>query len=198
MELSDYLNNAYSYPSYRKLLDDLIIQNKTTGPNQSADLMEYAKLNLHRMKRLEKTAVLRNDVTETLLKIKNKYTFLVLTEGWCGDAAQNIPLFWLMEKTCANLTLKLILRDENLELMDQYLTNGGRSIPKLICIENTSNNVIFTWGPRPEKAQNFVLDAKKKGVDKKKMATELHSWYAIDKLQSTQNEFVKLISSFLV
>ncbi len=198
MELSDYLNNAYSYPSYRKLLDDLIIQNKTTGPNQSADLMEYAKLNLHRMKRLEKTAVLRNDVTETLLKIKNKYTFLVLTEGWCGDAAQNIPLFWLMEKTCANLTLKLILRDENLELMDQYLTNGGRSIPKLICIENTSNNVIFTWGPRPEKAQNFVLDAKKKGVDKKKMATELHSWYAIDKLQSTQNEFVKLISAFLV
>ncbi|MBL7918563.1 MAG: thioredoxin family protein [Bacteroidia bacterium] len=198
MQLSDYLNNAYSYPSYRKLLDDLIIENKTTGPDQSADLMEYAKLNLHRMKRLEKTAVLRNDVTEALLKIKNKYTFLVLTEGWCGDAAQNIPLFWLMEKTCANLTLKLILRDENLELMDQYLTNGGRSIPKLICIENTSNNVIFTWGPRPETAQIFVLDAKKKGVDKKEMATELHSWYATDKLQSTQNEFVKLISTFLV
>lgn len=198
MELSDYLNKAYSYQNYRKLLDDLIIQNKTTGPDQSADLLEYAKLNLHRMKRLEKTAVLRNDVTEALLKIKNKYTFLVLTEGWCGDAAQNIPLFWLMEKTCANLTLKLILRDENLELMDQYLTNGGRSIPKLICIENTSNNVIFTWGPRPETAQNFVLDAKKKGVDKKEMATELHGWYATDKLQSTQNEFVKLISVFLV
>ncbi|MBL7916809.1 MAG: thioredoxin family protein, partial [Bacteroidia bacterium] len=77
-------------------------------------------------------------------------------------------------------------------------TNGGRSIPKLICIENTSNNVIFTWGPRPETAQNFVLDAKKKGVDKKEMATELHGWYATDKLQSTQNEFVKLISVFLV
>ncbi|MBA3679783.1 MAG: thioredoxin family protein [Bacteroidetes bacterium] len=185
------------YQNYLDLLNNLMAEGKTTGPDQSEDYLNYAKLNLARMNRLNKTATLTTELKETLQKVNFPCIFLVLTEGWCGDAAQNIPTLHLIEEECKNIELKLILRDENLELMDQYLTDGGRSIPKLICLSKVSLKEIFTWGPRPEAVQHIMLELKEKKAEKSEKAEKIHKWYAADKTLSLQKELKDLIEKYL-
>jgi hypothetical protein len=174
-----------------------MLENKTTGQDQSAEMIEYARLNIHRMQRLEKTIQLDVQLIEAVKNIRMPIEFIVLSEGWCGDAAQNIPVFALMEKVSANLKLCILLRDENLEIMDAYLTNGGRSIPKLICVNSQTKEQLFVWGPRPQACQEIMTTMKEQGLEKKEIAEKIHAWYAMDKTNSLQKEFVVLINSHL-
>jgi len=195
--MKQYIDRAMNYKQYMDLLDGLMAQGKTTGSNQSEDYLNYAKLNLARMHRLNKTAALTSELKDSLQKVNSKFIFLVLTEGWCGDAAQNIPTMHLLELENKNIELKLILRDENLELMDKYLTNGGRSIPKLICLKANTLEEIFTWGPRPEAIQQTVVELKTKNVSAMEKAETIHKWYAVDKTMSLQKELKDLIEKHL-
>lgn len=195
--MKQYVDRSINYKQYIDLLDDLMKQGKTTGPNQSEDYLNYAKLNLARMHRLNKTATLTNELKEVLQKVKFPFIFLVLTEGWCGDAAQNIPTMHLIEEACKKVELKLIFRDENLELMDRYLTGGGRSIPKLICLDKVSLKEIFTWGPRPEAVQHIMLDLKERKAPPTEKAEIIHKWYAEDKTLSLQKELKDLVEKYL-
>ncbi|WP_042143011.1 thioredoxin family protein [Paucisalibacillus sp. EB02] len=93
---------------------------------------------------------------EFFSKLRNKnLRVIVITEDWCGDAMMNTPvLLHLAEKN--DMEVRMILRDSNLELMDQYLTNGkSRSIPIFIFIDERGNEVA-KWGPRAEPVQNYV------------------------------------------
>src|SRR6056300_75582 len=151
------LQKTYTYQAYKDLVKTLLLEGKSTGPNQSEDLTNYSLLNDKRMKRLDKTIKTLDDTKQFLKTIKSPQTWLVLTEGWCGDAAQNLPVIHRMAEVNSNINLQLVLRDENLELMDLFLTNRGRSIPKLIALDKDLN-ILFTWGPRPQTATNMVLD----------------------------------------
>src|SRR5699024_10445247 len=99
---------------------------------------------------------------EFVQKLKEKnLRVIVLTEDWCGDAMLNIPILLRMAEQ-SNLPVRLLLRDQNLELMDQYLTNGkSRSIPIFIFI-NEDGEEVTTWGPRTEKIQAFSEEQRKK------------------------------------
>jgi hypothetical protein len=196
MNLNKYNQASMSYPEYRNLLESLIKEGKTTGADQSESMINYAKLNLQRMQRLDKTLRLSDELKAFIKRLNKPLTAYILTEGWCGDAAQNIPLFYLMEQENPNFMVKLLLRDEHLELIDQYLTNGGRSIPKLICVDQNGKE-LFNWGPRPKPAQDFVMEAKEKGIPKEEMANALHLWYAKDKLLSSQKEIADLLAQHL-
>ena len=117
----------------------------------------------------------------------------MLTEGWCGDAAQNLPVINKMADLNENITLKIVLRDENLDLMDLFLTNGGRAIPKLIALDK-DNNLLDTWGPRPAVATKMVADYKTKhGALDAQLKEDLQVWYNKDKGKSTQDDFIKLL-----
>lgn len=194
----NYIDRAMTYTAYRNMLDQLMAAGKTTGGNQSEEFIHYAKLNLHRMQRLDKTMVLSQSLVTALKKVSSGFIWLVLTEGWCGDAAQNIPVMDQVTKLCPHIELKLLLRDENLDLMDQYLTNKGRSIPKLICLEKGSGEEKFNWGPRPLEAQNLMLSLKEQGIGHAEKALLIQKWYNADKTASTQEELRKLIEEFLV
>ncbi len=196
--MKQYIDKAMNYTQYMDLLEGLMTQGKTTGSNQSEDYLNYAKLNLARMHRLNKTATLSPELKTALQKVNSGFIFLVLTEGWCGDAAQNIPTMHLIEIENKNIELKLVLRDENLELMDKHLTNGGRSIPKLICLEKESLKEVFTWGPRPEAIQQTVLELKEKKASPMEKAEIVHKWYTADKTLSLQKELETLIVSYLL
>lgn len=196
--MKQYIDRSMNYKQYVDMLDNLMSQGKTTGQNQSEDYLNYAKLNLARMHRLNKTATLDTEMKSSLQKVSSKYIFLVITEGWCGDAAQNIPTMHLIELENNNIQLKLILRDENLELMDKYLTNGGRSIPKLICLKAETLEEVFNWGPRPEAVQQTVLELKDKNASLMEKAEIVHKWYATDKTLSLQKELRKLVEKHLV
>ena len=195
--MKTYIDKAITYTEYVDMLDGLMAEGKTTGSNQSEDYLNYAKLNLARMHRLNKTATLTDELKEQLQKVKFPFIFLVLTEGWCGDAAQNIPTLHLMEEECKKIEVKLILRDENLELMDQYLTGDSRSIPKLICLNKVSLKEVFTWGPRPDAVQHIMLELKEKNAPMAEKAEKIHKWYAEDKTLSMQKELMDLVEQYM-
>ncbi|MCC6372569.1 MAG: thioredoxin family protein [Bacteroidia bacterium] len=197
MNTSSYLQQALNYSEYKQLIQTLFAQGKTTGHNQSAELIDYAKLNIQRMMRVEKTTQIGDSLKATLNKIKGNYIWLVITEGWCGDAAQNLPAFELIEKVCPKIELKLILRDDNPELIDRYLTNGSRSIPKLICFEKETLTELFVWGPRPQALQNKVVELVKENMPKEERGLFIQKWYNADKSASLQHEMHDLIEKFM-
>lgn len=191
--IENSLENALSYSEYRVLVSELLSKGKSTGAIQSDDLLNYSTLNDKRMKRLDKTVKLTKETVAKIKDINEPQTWLVLTEGWCGDAAQNLPVIHKLAEENPNINLKLVLRDENLELMDGFLTNGGRSIPKLIALDK-ENEVINTWGPRPTIATKMVADYKEKngGLDAA-FKTDLQVWYNKNKGINTQEDIISML-----
>ena len=189
------LQNTYTYQEDRDLVSDLLAEGKSTGPNQSEDLTNYSMLNDRRMKRLDKTIKISEETRQKVQALKETQTWLVLTEGWCGDAAQNLPVLNKIAELNENINMKFILRDENIELMDLFLTNGGRSIPKLIALDK-NNNVLKTWGPRPSFANKMVTEYKaKNGNLDAQFKQDLQVWYNKDKGKSTQEDFIAFVKS---
>lgn len=195
--INQYLATAISYPQYRDLIDKLLTEGKTTGQGHPESFVEYTRLNVTRMERLDKTVALTNDLLNLLNGLKRRYIWLVITEAWCGDAAQNLPVLHLMAKQAPNIDLKLVLRDENPELMDEYLTNGSRSIPKLIILDAETLQELGTWGPRPA-ATLPLLKAYKADPNKthEEFAKEIQLWYAKDRTLSTQHEIMAKLQEY--
>ena len=189
--IENSLKNALSYEGYRAFVSALLTNGKATGMEQSEALTNYSLLNNKRMKRLDKTIKLSEETLQEFQKISEPKTWLVLTEGWCGDAAQSLPVLNKIAKSTDKIDLKVILRDENLPLMDLFLTNGGRSIPKLIALDK-DNNVIDSWGPRPTTASKMVADYKEKNsaLDPQ-FKQDLQLWYNKDKGENVQADFVR-------
>jgi len=191
--IANSLQKTISYTDYRALVSNLLAEGKATGPEQSEDLTNYSRLNDRRMKRLDKTIKISEEAMLEFQKLKQPQTWLVLTEGWCGDAAQNIPVLNKIAEATAHIDLKIVLRDEHLPLMDLFLTNGGRSIPKLIALDK-DNNVMDSWGPRPTTATKMVADYKEKnGALDLAFKEDLQVWYNKDKGKSVQEDFVNLV-----
>lgn len=192
--IKNSLENSYSYSEYRNQVTSLLRQGKVTGLEQSEALANYTALNEARMNRLEKTIVLTEQVKIALSTLKTKYIWLVISEGWCGDAAQLLPIMHKMAEFSENIEMRVALRDENEELMNLYLTNGGKAIPKLVVIDAETNTVLGDWGPRPLGAKNLIIDYKAThGVVDETAKTELQKWYLQDKGVSTQTEILLLI-----
>lgn len=188
--VKESLSKAISYPDYRAIVTQLTLENKSTGVEQSEALANYTMLNDKRMKRLDKTLKINNEITEKLGKINKKITFLVLTESWCGDAAQTMPVMHKMAEVNANIDFKVVLRDENLSLMNLFLTNGTLSIPKLVIL-NENLEVLADWGPRPQEAAQMVVDYKKEhGTLTDEFKQDLQLWYTKDKGQSTASDIL--------
>jgi len=187
------LQNSHSYTEYRNIVSKLIREGKSTGNEQSADLLHYSELNEIRMKRLEKTLKLDAEVEKTLQNITSKQTWLIISEGWCGDAAQILPIIKLMSEASENIDLKLVFRDENEELMNLFLTNGAKSIPKLLILDE-KKNLINHWGPRPEAAKNLIINYKANhGIVDETAKIALQKWYLDDKGISIMKEIVTIL-----
>lgn len=205
-----YLEKSISYQEYRTLAQELLDKGTTTNGDNRSDILEYTNMNMYRMNRLDKTTKVNESVKNALsnlsLKENENYYWVVLTESWCGDAAQLVPVMnKIAEEAGEKLDIRFLLRDENPDLIDAFLTNGGRAIPKLIFVkeEKTENDIqlkiINSWGARPAEAQKLVDDYKQKVKqnpaleDYKTFSESLHGWYAKDKTQHTQNELAELL-----
>ena len=194
--MKEYLERSISYDAYRELIDTLLSQGKTTGTNQSEAMTGYAALNRQRMQRLDKTVVLSSEVKAAARRVSRPMIWLILTEGWCGDAAQNIPLIEKIARENDIIETRYILRDENLELMDQFLTNGARSIPKLIALDAATLEVLGSWGARPKAAQDLFASMKANGTEKSVILEEMQRWYNSDRGRSLQDEFTWLLAEW--
>ena len=192
--IQNALENSFSYANYRKHVAQLIVKGQATGHTQSENLLHYSELNETRMNRLEKTIAIIDEVKFKLENLHRNYIWVVITEGWCGDAAQILPIINKMSEVSKNIDLQIVLRDDNNALMQHFLTNGGKAIPKLIVIDAENLEVISDWGPRPKGATQLITDYKlEHGVIDETAKTALQKWYLHDKGIATQNEIIKML-----
>lgn len=192
--LENSLSNSFSYQEYRNLVTNLFKSGKVTGNEQSESLVHYTELNEARMHRLDKTMKVTDDVKSFLENLKADYIWLVISEGWCGDAAQILPIINKMALTSNKIDFRIVLRDDNDALMNNFLTNGSKSIPILIILEKDTLKVINHFGPRPKPAIDLVKNYKEKfGIIDETIKTNLQKWYLQDKGVSTQQEIIGLI-----
>lgn len=191
---AEKLTTSMSYAAYDDLLQALVKEGKTTGNNQTEEFIEYGRVNLQRMHRVHKTLVLTNELKQAVSNIQTPHTLLVITEGWCGDSAQIVPVFDHLCRQTNLLELRFVLRDDNANIMDRYLTNGARSIPKVICFETATLVDRFVWGPRPKALQDEVIKLLEAKVSKEEKGLFVQKWYNADKTLSIQQELTELFA----
>lgn len=192
--LNNYWAGGMTWTEYRKLVDDLLAQGLSTGDNNSPEMVEYAKLNQARMQRLEKRTQILTEELQTVSSLPSGLRVLVIAEGWCGDAAQVCPPAELLFQEL-NIETRYVLRDKDTTLIDMFLTNGGRSIPVFIAMDEAGNAIGEKWGPRPVALQELRAGWVAEGLPFEKQAELLHGWYARDKTVSTQQELLKWLKS---
>ena len=192
--IKESLTKGISYSEYRNLVEKLVEEKSTTGNSKTDALIEYTKLNDKRMKRWDKTLKIPLDTEEKIKSIDSKVTWLVITESWCGDAAHLMPVMNKVAKINKNINFKVVLRDKNDALMNQFLTNGSKSIPKIIMLDDATNEVVSTYGPRPSVATKMVNDFKKEyGVLTPDFKQDLQVWYNKDKGQGTLEDLTEML-----
>jgi hypothetical protein len=192
--INNSLGNSISYQEYRELVAKYAAEGKTSGTTQTPDYINYTKLNESRMHRLDKTLQLVDEVKVYLENLNKEYLWLVLAETWCGDAAQVLPVINKMAQASDKIELRILLRDDNEAVMNLFLTNGTKSIPKLIILDKESGEVIADFGPRPVEAKQLIIDYKvTHGVVDETAKIELQKWYLADKGVAIQKEILALI-----
>jgi thioredoxin-like negative regulator of GroEL len=167
--------------------------------DKAKELAGYSALNLQRMNRILKTMTILAELEQVVLSLNKAYEWIIITEPWCGDSAQILPVWTKVAELNPNrISVKIVLRDQNEALMNQYLTNGSKSIPKVVCFDGQANEV-FVWGARPVDAQEIMTSWKNnpQGKSWEQIETELHTWYAKDKTYSTQKEILQLLRTEL-
>ncbi|EJF08748.1 thioredoxin family protein [Pontibacter sp. FD36] len=192
--LTPELINPLTYQSFRQLVDELVANNQTSGPEQTEERIGYTRLNQQRMKRVEKQFAINPDLLAALQQPRPEWHWVVLVESWCGDGAQQLPALAAIADAVPTIELTIILRDENPAWMDTCLTNGSRAIPKLICLNAETNERLFTWGPRPLAILEQVLHFKEENPNatKEEIGTLVHTQYAKDRSQSLQQDLLRL------
>nr|WP_321232500.1 thioredoxin family protein [uncultured Psychroserpens sp.] len=192
--INESLTKAISYSEYRTLVRQLVANESTSGNEKTEALINYTMLNDRRMKRWDKTIKISEEIKNTISNFNGNVTWLVITESWCGDAAHVIPVLHKLADLSEGIDLKLVFRDENEALMDQFLTNGGRAIAKLIMIDNTTGEVLNTFGPRPSEATQLVNAYKAEhGGLTPEFKEDLQVWYNKNKGQNIIADIVSLL-----
>lgn len=194
------LEKGYAYPDFVKFTEQLVAENRTTGANQSEAYLDYTRMCLQRMNRWNKTAQVSAKMRHLIERIQEPQHWLIITEAWCGDGAQSIPYIAKLVELNPALSLKIIMRDEYPEIMDAYLTNGARSIPKLVAFSKDLKVELFTWGPKPNYLMERYRDYKhdSKGVSYAEFLQEIHLWYAKNKNHDLEQELIPLLESSLL
>jgi hypothetical protein len=199
--LQESIAKGISYAEYQATGDALFAEKKTSPTDVEAaapKMLEYTNLNFARMHRLDKTIKIGAELQATISQIQRPVVVLVISEVWCGDAAQNLPMLAKMADAAPNLELKIVWRDSNLPLIDAYPTRGGRSIPKVVLVDAQNHEELAVWGARPAAAQALV-DAHKADPQEsyEDFVKSLHLWYTKDKTVCQQSEFQAIFARLL-
>ncbi|MDR3273644.1 MAG: thioredoxin family protein [Flavobacteriaceae bacterium] len=194
INLENYWNKAVSYSEYKKIIKERAEQNTDSLSGKEKEWIHFTKLNISRINRIEKTLVLSEDILSKLHSINHKINILVISEGWCGDAAQIVPVINKMAENSDHLELKLFFRDEDEVLINQYLTNGGKAIPIAILFNAKTFEEVSHWGPRPKACipllQRYKADPENYTHDH--FVLDIQNFYNQDKGQSIANELIEL------
>ncbi|WP_461101899.1 thioredoxin family protein [Spirosoma koreense] len=179
-----------NYTEYKQLFETILNSPTPQPPYTKADYMYYTKLNYSRMKRWEKTMQLDEALVQKLAELTEPQHWIIIVEPWCGDAAHSLPFLVRLAEQSPLITYELQLRDSEPFLINSYLTNGGKSIPKLI-VRDLNGNDLFTWGPRPKPAQLLRESLLAAQTDAATVILQLQNWYNADKGQTLFSELTE-------
>jgi len=192
--VNNSIHKAISYEAFRTQVTEHVEKGTSSGPYQSEALSQYTLLNNSRMKRLDKTTKIPEEVSKKFENYKDNVTWLVLTESWCGDAAHSMPVMNKLTGLSKNIDLKVLHRDENEKLMNEFLTNGTKSIPKLIVFNNETKEVINDWGPSPSKVIDMTKEFKKNNETlTPEFKKDIQVWYNKDKGNSIASDLARMV-----
>ncbi|MCU7496171.1 MAG: thioredoxin family protein [Ignavibacteria bacterium] len=196
--LANRFHKALSYQQYMERTKiKVLTSDATLFDEELLKRFEYSRLNLQRSLRIEKLYSVSPELTSITTNLPKEHIWVVLTEDWCGDSAQILPCIAKIAATTTKIELGILLKDENPDIMDQFLTNGTRSIPKLIGFDRSWNE-LYRWGPRPEALQELFLTLKSEGIPKEKLYENLQMWYNNNHGKEIEREFREMLSPFLV
>ena len=182
-----YFDKSLSYKTYLEAFQ------KEMALGALIEKHEYLPINWQRITRISKTMQLIPEIQERLSALNETRYWLVISEHWCGDAAQTLPVLnKIAENSLGKIQLGIVYRDANLTLIDAHLTNNSRSIPKLIVLD-AQYNVINSWGARTAEAEALVVKLKSDPDTASTYSEELHKWYAKDKQVTIQKELLDVL-----
>lgn len=185
MNYKDYFEKGISYAEY------LMNFEAELNSGIESKYSTYLPMNWQRSNRIEKTLILDSKFEA----IEQTTNWLVISEHWCGDASQILPVIHKISLASkGKINLKIIYRDQYPELIEMHLTKGSKSIPKLIQLDENFN-FVKDWGPRPETAQQLVIQLKSNPITSPTYSEEVHKWYAKDKQTEIQKELFELINT---
>ncbi|MEJ5103984.1 thioredoxin family protein [Chryseobacterium sp. MYb328] len=185
-----------NYTDYKQLFTKVLENENPEYPYDDAKYLNYTKLNWSRTKRWDKQLRLDDTVMTALENITESQHWIIITEPWCGDAAHIIPFLIQMSEKNTLITYEIQQRDSEPFLIDNYLTNNTKSIPKLIA-KNIHGDDLFVWGPRPHAAQKVMDEMKAKNADFETTKISLQNWYNEDKGRSLILELSEILNKLL-
>jgi hypothetical protein len=191
--LSSRISGGMTYGQYREYVGrEAARVLEMPEPGREDERAKFLPLNAHRMARIEKSYSVTEELRHLVESLARPQIWLVLSEAWCGDSAQTLPYIARIAECDPRITLKILLRDENPDIMDRYLTAGTRSIPKLIAFSEDGRE-LFRWGPRPREAMELFLQARQAGMPPAARSEQLHLWYGRNRGRSLEEEFMHLM-----
>lgn len=180
------------FNSYQQRFQEIITATHPEAPYNNPAYLEYTQLNWSRQQRWLKLGVLNTQLSALIKSIGNPQQWIIITEPWCGDAAHSVPFLHKLASLNPLITTDYQLRDQPPFLIEQYLTRGSKSIPKLIIREAEKD--LATWGPRPQGCQLVFDQLKADNADMQQSKIAVQKWYNEDKGISLQAELLEIFS----
>ena len=191
------LQSTFDYPHYRLLIDELFEKGMSTTGTDDPEKLKPVKINIARMNRIDKTYQ-PSDSVKAIVRRLQPMRWLVISEGWCGDSAQLVPVFAKLAALNPSVKMEIILRDQHPDVMDKHLTDGKRSIPKFVFKRISDGAILAEWGARPKPLQDLVVKwLAEPGLGKEAREERIHSWYAQDKALSVEHELIRLFEGII-
>ncbi len=185
-----------NFDEYQRYFADILENTeKYEVYHNDAEYLNYTKLNWSRMNRWLKKFEPSEEMKACIQRIKDEQHWIVITEPWCGDAAHSVAQIYNIVKDNPFIDLDIQLRDTEPFLIDEYLTNGGKSIPKLIIRNDVGHDKII-WGPRPAALQNIFEEMKAEGKPFPEIKEAIQRWYNDDKGVEIQKELQQALEAY--
>jgi hypothetical protein len=155
------------------------------------EMLASAQKNVELWTALWRHARVDDDYVRRASSLSGSWHLLVLSEDWCGDAVNTVPVVARLAERCPNVDLRVLARDANPDIMDAHLTERSRSIPVIIVLDEAYEERGW-WGPRPTALQRWV-SGQGQLLEKTTRYREARTWYARDRGRTTLEEVVSML-----
>ena len=185
------INDLLNIDQYQSFFEKVATKEVIEAPYDDEFYFNYTEANFKRRASVAKKVELNKKLYNELDNTTSAWTWVLITEPWCGDASFIQPI---IEAIClaGEIDLKIALRDKQEDIMNAYLTNGGKSIPKLVVLDKDLKE-LFTWGPRPVELQKEIQNLLKNNGTTDEKLKLAHQWYRKYGNEAVQQELLDLI-----